>query len=194
MAQPLFGKPVITQEAIRRRVKSLGTKIARDYQGKDLLMIGVLKGAFMFFSDLSRAIPLPLHVDFLVVSRHRDKRRKDGGPVKIISDVSCDLKAKDVLIVEDIVDSGFTLNFLKEALLPREPASLKFCTLLDKPARRKTKAEIDYRCFVIPNDFVVGYGLDYKNKYRNLPYIASLDHVMEDEHVIEDGSGLKREG
>ena len=171
---------MITQEAIRRRVKSLGLKITQDYQKKDLLMIGVLKGAFVFFSDLCRVIPLPLHVDFLVVSRHQDKRRKDGGLVRIISDVASNLKGKDVLIVEDIVDSGFTLNFLKKEILVREPKSLRFCTLLDKPARRKIEVKVDYGCFVIPNGFVVGYGLDYKNKYRNLPYIAALDNITEE--------------
>ncbi len=177
MEKKLFGKPVITQESMRRRIKSLGLKIARDYEGKDLLVVGVLKGAFAFFSDLVRAVPIPLEVDFLVVSRQRDKRRRDGGTVKIISDIASEIKGRDVLIVEDIVDSGYTVTFLREEILKRNPKSLKFCTLLNKPERRKIQVEIDYICFEIPNRYVVGYGLDYKNKYRNLPYIAALDNI-----------------
>ncbi len=177
MGKKLFGKPVITQEAMRRRIKTLGLKIAEDYKNKDLLMVGILKGAFAFFSDLVRAVPIPLEVDFLVVSRQRDKRRRDGGTVKIISDIVSEIKGRDVLIVEDIVDSGYTVTFLREEILKRKPGSLKFCTLLNKPERRKIQANIDYICFEIPNQYVVGYGLDYKNRYRNLPYIASLDNI-----------------
>ncbi len=178
MENKLFGKPVITQEAMRRRIKSLGLKIARDYEEKDLLVIGVLKGAYVFFSDLTRAIPLPLEVDFFVVSRQKDKRRKDGVTVKIISDIASDLKGRDVLVVEDIVDSGHTVTFLKKEILKRKPSSLKFCTLLNKPDRRQVDVDVHYICFEIPNQYVVGYGLDYKNRYRNLPYIASLENVI----------------
>jgi len=171
---------MITQEAMRRRVKTLGLQIARDYQDKDLLMIGVLKGAFAFFADLCRAIPIPLHVDFMKVARHRDKRRADGGTIEIVSDISTDIKGQEVLIVEDIVDSGYTLTFLKEAMMSRKPASLRFCALLDKTERRKIEVAVDYVGFSVPNKFVVGYGLDYQNKYRNLPYIAALDNVTEE--------------
>lgn len=177
MDKKLFGKPVITQEAMRRRIKSLGIKISEDYQNKDLVLVGVLKGAFAFFADLARAIPIPLEVDFLVVSRQRDKRRTDGGPIKIISDISSEIKGRDILVVEDIVDSGYTITFLKEEILKRKPNSLKFCTLLNKPDRHKIAVTVDYICFEIPNQYVVGYGLDYENRYRNLPYIASLDNV-----------------
>ncbi len=176
----LFGKPMITQEAMRRRVKTLGLQIARDYQDKDLLLVGVLKGAFAFFADLCRAIPIPLHVDFLKVARHIDKRRSDGGTIEIVSDITSDIKGQDVLIVEDIVDSGYTLTFLKETIQTRKPKSLKFCTLLDKTERRKVEITADYVGFEVPNKFVVGYGLDYQNKYRNLPYIATLDNVTEE--------------
>ncbi len=178
MENKLFGKPVIHQEAMRKRIKLLGKKIAKDYEGTDLLIVGVLKGAFAFFADLARAIPIPLEVDFLVVSRLRDKRRKDGGTVKIISNIASDLKGRNVLIVEDIVDSGYTVTFLKKELLKQKPNSLKFCTLLNKPERRKVDVTVDYICFEIPDRYVVGYGLDYKDKYRNLPYIASLDNVI----------------
>lgn len=166
---------------MRRRVKALGLQISKDYHGKNLLLIGVLKGAFAFFSDLCPAISLPLQVDFLKVARHPDKRRKDGGTIEISSNVSVDLKNFDVLIVEDIVDSGYTLKFLKEMLLSQHPKSLRFCTLLDKPERRKIDISADYVGFVIPDKFVVGYGLDYKDKYRNLPYIATLDNITHDD-------------
>lgn len=175
----IFGKPMITQEEMRKRIQELGLRIAKDYQEKDLLMIGVLKGAFVFFADLTRAIPLPLHVDFLVVSSYGEKK-KSSGAVKVLSDISQNVKGKDVLVVEDIVDSGLTLTFLKKKLMARKPNSLRFCTLLDKPQRRKTEVTIDYVGFTIPNKYVVGYGLDYENKYRNLPYIAVLENVRED--------------
>lgn len=170
---------MITQEEMRKRIQELGLRIAQDYQEKDLVMIGVLKGAFVFFSDLARAIPLPLHVDFLVVSSYGEKK-KSSGAVKVISDISQNVKGKDVLVVEDIVDSGLTLTFLKKKFMARKPKSLRFCTLLDKPQRRKTEVTIDYVGFTIPNKYVVGYGLDYENKYRNLPYIAVLENVQED--------------
>ena len=179
MEERIFGKPIITQEEMRKRIKELGLRIAKDYQDKDLLMIGVLKGAFAFFADLARAVPLPLRVDFLIVASYGDKK-KSSGKVKILTDVSQELKGQDVLVVEDIVDSGMTLSFLKKKILSRKPNSLRFCALLDKPQRRLKDVEIDYVGFTIPNKYVVGYGLDYQNKYRNLPYIAVLDKIYED--------------
>lgn len=179
MESRIFGKPIITQEEMRKRIKELGMEIAKDYQEKDLLMIGVLKGAFAFFADLCRAVPLPLKVDFLVVSSYGDKK-KSSGKVKIISDLTQDIKGQHVLVIEDIVDSGMTVNFLKKKIMARKPESLRFCTLLDKPQRRKAEVVIDYVGFTIPNKYVVGYGLDYENKYRNLPYIAVLDKVNEE--------------
>lgn len=170
MEDRVFGKLIFTQEAIKSRVRELGHKITADYHGKNLFMIGVLKGAYAFFADLSRAVSLPLQVDFLVVSSRR-----------IISDLTQDIAGHDVLIVEDIIDSGDTGAFLKKELLARSPQSLRLCSLLDKPHRRKTNIDIDYIGFTIPDKFVVGYGLDYKNRYRNLPYIAVLDKVQNDE-------------
>lgn len=178
MEERIFGKPMITQEEMRKRIKELGLRIAEDYQDKDLLMIGVLKGAFAFFADLARAIPLPLRVDFLVVFSYAGKK-KSSGKVKLVSELPKGLKGQDILLVEDIVDSGLTLTLLKKKIMACKPNSLRFCTLLDKPQRREAEVEIDYVGFTISNQYVVGYGLDYQNKYRNLPYIAVLDKAPE---------------
>ncbi|MEK7280620.1 MAG: hypoxanthine phosphoribosyltransferase [Nitrospirota bacterium] len=179
MAERIFGKPIITQVEMQRRIKELGRRISIDYEGKDLLMVGVLKGAFAFFADLIRAIRLPVRVDFIMVSSYGGKT-KPAGRVKVISDLKEDIAGQDVLIVEDIVDSGLTVNSLKKSLLSRRPKSLKFCALLDKPERRKIDVVIDYVGFKIPNKYVIGYGLDYQDKYRNLPYIAALENVDEE--------------
>ncbi len=164
---------MFTQEAIKKRVAELGAAISQDYRNKELLMIGVLKGAYPFFADLSRAISLPLYIDFLVVSEHR-----------IVSELTQDVAGQDVLIVEDVVDSGFTGAALKKDLETRHPKSLRLCTLLDKPHRRKVDLKIDYTGFVLPDKYVVGYGLDYRNKYRNLPYIAVLDQISDEETAL----------
>ncbi|MFQ5455555.1 MAG: hypoxanthine phosphoribosyltransferase [Nitrospirota bacterium] len=174
----IYGKPIITKEEIQKRVKELGRKIAMDYRAKDLLLICVLKGAFIFFSDLSRAIRLPLRTDFIIASSY--KKTKSSGKVSIIADISEDINGQDVLLVDDIVDSGLTLDYLTKYILTKGPRSLKACILLDKSERRQTDITIDYTGFNIPNKFVVGYGLDYQNKYRNLPYIAVLDVINED--------------
>ena len=174
----IYGKPIITQADMHKRIRDLGSRISEDYQGKALTLVGVLKGAFAFYADLVRVIDLPLIVDFLVVSSYGSKA-KTSGRVKIISDLTTDIKGRDVLLVEDIVDSGMTLSFLKKKLMARNPESLKVCTLLDKPERRKAGVVLDYVGFSIPNKYVVGYGLDYQGKYRNLPYIAVLDKVGE---------------
>jgi hypoxanthine phosphoribosyltransferase len=174
----IYGKPIITQADMHKRIRELGSRISEDYEGKALTLVGVLKGAFAFYADLVRAIPLPLIVDFLVVSSYGTKA-KTTGRVKIISDLTTDIKGRDVLLVEDIVDSGMTLSFLKKKLMARHPQSLKVCALLDKPERRKADLVLDYVGFSIPNKYVVGYGLDYQDKYRNLPYIAVLDKVGE---------------
>ncbi|MFQ5579220.1 MAG: hypoxanthine phosphoribosyltransferase [Nitrospiria bacterium] len=178
MRGKIFGKPIITKEEMRKRIKILGQEITKDYADKDLLMVGVLKGAFAFFSDLTRAVRLPLHVDFLIVSRSGAKGKSTEN-VKIISDIAKDLSGQDVLLVEDIVDSGATLTFLKKKMMARKPRSLKCCTLLDKPKGRERDVDIDYIGFTIPDKYVVGYGLDFENKYRNLPYIAVLDKMGE---------------
>ena len=170
----IFGKPIIDQEEMHKRIRDLGRQIATDYEGRDLLLVGVLKGAFAFYADLARAIQLPLRVDFLVVTS-LESQAKTFEKVKIVSDLTEDIKGQDILLVEDIVDSGLTVSYLKKILLAKQPRSVKVCTLLDKPDRRKVKVAVDYIGFSIPNKYVVGYGLDYQNKYRNLPYIAVLD-------------------
>nr|1R3U_A Chain A, Hypoxanthine-guanine phosphoribosyltransferase [Caldanaerobacter subterraneus subsp. tengcongensis]1R3U_B Chain B, Hypoxanthine-guanine phosphoribosyltransferase [Caldanaerobacter subterraneus subsp. tengcongensis]1YFZ_A Chain A, Hypoxanthine-guanine phosphoribosyltransferase [Caldanaerobacter subterraneus subsp. tengcongensis MB4]1YFZ_B Chain B, Hypoxanthine-guanine phosphoribosyltransferase [Caldanaerobacter subterraneus subsp. tengcongensis MB4] len=164
---------LITEEQLKAKVKELGEMITRDYEGKDLVLIGVLKGAIMFMSGLSRAIDLPLSIDFLAVSSYGSST-KSSGIVKIIKDHDIDIEGKDVLIVEDIIDSGLTLAYLRETLLGRKPRSLKICTILDKPERREADVKVDYCGFKIPDKFVVGYGLDYAEKYRNLPFIGVL--------------------
>lgn len=176
----IFGKPLISQQELNRRIKDLGRRISEDYQDRDVVMIGVLKGAFAFFADLVRAIQVPVELDFLVVSSYEGST-KSTGRVKVISDLTVDIKGQDVIVVEDIVDSGLTLSFLKKKLLMRHPNSLRVCALLDKPERRTINVPIEYVGFTIPNKYVVGYGLDYQNRYRNLPYIAVLDQAGEQE-------------
>lgn len=176
----IFGKPLISQQELNRRIKDLGRRISEDYQDRDVVMIGVLKGAFAFFADLVRAIQVPVELDFLVVSSYQGST-KSTGRVKVISDLTVDIKGQDVIVVEDIVDSGLTLSFLKKKLLMRHPNSLRVCALLDKPGRRTINVPIEYVGFTIPNKYVVGYGLDHQNRYRNLPYIAVLDQAGEQE-------------
>lgn len=174
----IFGKPLITQQAIQRRIKELGTKISEDYEGKEILLIGILKGAYVFFADLARTIQVPVRIDFMVVSSY-GPRARTSGVVKTISDVSAEVKGRDVVLVEDIIDSGLTLSFLQKKIRAKKPRSLRVCALLDKAERRRHDVSIDYVGFTIPNRYVVGYGLDYQDHYRNLPYIAVLD--VEDE-------------
>ncbi|AIS53265.1 hypoxanthine-guanine phosphoribosyltransferase Hpt [Thermoanaerobacter kivui] len=164
---------LITEEQIKEKVDELGKIITKDYEGKDLVLIGVLKGAIMFMADLSRAIDLPLAIDFMAVSSYGNSTRSSG-IVKIIKDLDINIEGKDVLIVEDIIDSGLTLSYLRETLLGRKPKSLKICTILDKPERREADVKVDYCGFKIPDKFVVGYGLDFCEKYRNLPFIGVL--------------------
>ncbi len=174
----IFGRPIVTQEQMRARIRDLGRQIALDYQGKDLILIGVLKGAFAFYADLARAIRIPLRVDFLVVTSY-GARSKSSGKVKIVTELTEDIAGRDVLLVEDIVDSGLTGQHLLKTLSKRRPRSIKICALLNKPDRRQVAVRVDYIGFNIPNKYVVGYGLDYQQKYRNLPYLAVLDKVDE---------------
>jgi hypoxanthine phosphoribosyltransferase len=176
----IFGRPLVTQEQMRTRIRELGRQIASDYAGKDLVLLGVLKGAYAFYADLARAIRIPLRVDFIVVTSY-GTRSKSSGKVKLVSDLTEPIAGKDVLLVEDIVDSGLTVNYLLKTLAERKPRSLKVCTLLSKPERRTLDVELQYVGFKIPNKFVVGYGLDYQQKYRNLPYLAALDQADEPE-------------
>ena len=164
---------LITREEISQAIKKLGEAITRDYAGKEPVMIGILKGAVLFFSDLIREIDLPLKTEFMAISSYGSST-KTSGVVRILKDLDRDILGQDVLIVEDIVDSGLTLSYLKRALLERGPASIKVVTLLDKPARRRVELSPDYSCFTIPDAFVVGYGLDYDETYRNLPDIGVL--------------------
>ena len=164
---------LLTREEIAARVAELGAQITRDYKGKDLTTVCILKGAVVFFVDLIRAIDLPLSMDFMSISSYGNAT-KSSGVVRILKDLDKPVNGKDVLIIEDIVDSGMTLSFLRDNLQSRGAASLKIATLLDKPDRRRVPLHVDYCGFVIPDEFVVGYGLDYAEQYRNLPDIGIL--------------------
>jgi len=176
----IFGRPIVTQEEMRMRIRELGRQISNDFEGKDLVLVGILKGAYAFYADLARAIRLPLQVDFLVVTSY-GKKSRPSGKVKMVTDLSEDIAGRDVLLVEDIVDSGLTVQYLVKTLSKRKPKTIRVCTLLSKPARRKVDVHIDYIGFEIPNKYVVGYGLDYQQKYRNLPYLAVLDTIDDSE-------------
>jgi hypoxanthine phosphoribosyltransferase len=164
---------LFSQEQIGKRVRELGAQIERDYQGKELVLLGVLKGSFLFISDLARSIDLPLSVDFIGLSSYGEAT-ESSGVVKITSDLSKPIENKHVLIVEDIVDTGLTMRYLLDNMATRRPSSVKLCTLLNKPARARTKIPIDYLGFQIEDRFVVGYGLDAAEKYRNVPFIGVM--------------------
>lgn len=162
---------LISEEAIQNRIKELGAQISRDYEGQELIVLCILKGGVMFMTDLVKHINVPLKMEFMVVSSYGDEY-KSSGVVKILKDLDEPIVDKHVLIVEDIIDSGRTLSCIKKLLSERQAASIKLCTLLDKKEERVTDVEVDYSGFPIGNEFVIGYGLDYKQYYRNLPYIA----------------------
>jgi len=166
----VIGKPLFTADQIQHRVRELADAISQDYRGKDILAVAMLRGAFLFFADLVRAIQVPLMVDFIVSESYIET--ESTGKVKVYHDVREDLTDKDVLLVEDITDSGITLNHIRERILLRRPRSLRICTFLNKRERRIMDVPLDYVGFEIPNEFLVGYGMDYDNKFRNLPYIA----------------------
>lgn len=166
----IVGKPLLTTRQIQTRVSELGSMISSDYKGKDMLAVGIFKGAFMFFADLVRSIEVPMTIDFIIASSYI--KTDTSGVVKVYYDVREDMSGRDVLLIEDIVDTGVTLNHIRERILSRTPKSLKICTFLDKKERRIVEIPLDYVGFEIPNRFVVGYGLDYDNKFRNLPYIS----------------------
>jgi hypoxanthine phosphoribosyltransferase len=168
-----FGKPLFTREEIQRKIQELGSRISTDYADKDVLVVGVLKGALFFMSDLLRSLRISVRMDFIHCTSSATKS-KGGSPVQMMCDVKENIEGKHVLLIEDIMDSGVTIDYLKKMLLERGPASLKVCVLLDKTERRMVPIEADYAGFRIPNKYVVGYGLDYKDRYRNLPYIAVL--------------------
>ncbi|MEG0085235.1 MAG: hypoxanthine phosphoribosyltransferase [Niameybacter sp.] len=164
---------LLTEEAIQDRVKALGEAITTQYAGKELLVVGILKGSNVFMSDLIRQIQIPLKIDFMIVSSYGNATESTG-VVKIMKDIEQSISDKHVLIVEDIIDSGLTLKYLTEMLNTRKPASIKLCTLLDKPARRKERVDVDYVGFEMPDEFIVGYGIDSSEHYRNLPYVGVL--------------------
>jgi len=166
----ITGKPLLTTEQIQSKVIELAHRISNDYKGKELVMIGLLRGSFIFFADLVRHIKVPVVIDFLTASSYL--QTTTTGEVKIHCDIREDIENRDVIVVDDIIDTGISLNLVRERLLMRSPASLKICVLLDKEDRRVVDVPVDYVGYKIPDEFVVGYGLDYENHYRNLPHIA----------------------
>jgi len=173
MRDPDIGEILVQPDDLRRRVADLGAEISRDYDGRDLLLVGVLKGAIFFLSDLMRELSIPCEVDFMAVASY-GSATDSSGVVRILKDLDSPIEGRDVLIVEDIVDSGLTLQYLLRNLRAREPASVEVCALLTKPERRKIELEARYVGFEIPNRFAIGYGLDHDERYRNLPFVAAL--------------------
>jgi hypoxanthine phosphoribosyltransferase len=167
------GEILVQPDALRERVRALGEEITAHYEGRDLLLVGVLKGAIFFLADLMRHIDLPCEVDFMAVSSY-GSATESSGVVRILKDLDVAIEGRDVLVVEDIVDSGLTLQYLMRNLGARGPASLEVCALLTKPERRKVELPVKWIGFEIPDKFVIGYGLDYAERYRNLPYVAVL--------------------
>ena len=165
---------LVEEEEVDKRIRDLGEQISKDYEGKEVHLICVLKGGVFFACELAKRISVPVTIDFMSVSSYGDDT-KSSGVVKIVKDLDQPLEGRDVLIVEDIIDSGRTLSYLIEILKKRNPASIRLCTLLDKPERRVTDVKVDYVAFNIPDEFVVGYGLDYAQKYRNLPFIGVVE-------------------
>jgi hypoxanthine phosphoribosyltransferase len=173
----------VNEDEIQSTVAELGKQISEEYRGRDLLLVGVLKGAFMLMSDLARQITIPLELDFMAVSSY-GSATKTSGIVRIMKDLDLDIGQRNVLIVEDIIDSGLTLSYLIKSLRARKPASLEVCALLSKPEVQKVNLDVRYHGFAIPPVFVVGYGLDYGERYRNLPYVGTLKP-----HLYEEGFG-----
>ena len=174
MRDPAVGEILVQPDELARRVRELGAEISRDYADREPLLIGVLKGAVFFLSDLMRSLDVSCEVDFMAVASY-GSATESSGVVRILKDLDAAIEGRDVLIVEDIVDSGLTLQYLLRNLAARDPKSIEVCALLTKPARRKVAVEPRYVGFEIPDRFVVGYGLDYAERYRNLPYVAVLD-------------------
>jgi hypoxanthine phosphoribosyltransferase len=174
MDDPAIGEVLVSSEDLQRRVTELGAEISSDYEGRDLVMIGVLKGAVLFIADLMRHLTVSCEVDFMAVSSY-GSATDSSGVVRILKDLEAPIEGRDVLIVEDIIDSGLTLQYLVRNLRARNPGSLEVCALLTKPARRRIELPIRYVGFEIPNRYVIGYGLDYAQRYRNLRYVAVLN-------------------
>ena len=174
------GEILIDRDTLAARVAELGAEVSADYEGRDLLLIGVLKGAVFFMADLMRHLTVPCEVDFMAISSYGDAT-DSSGIVRILKDLDINIEGRHVLVVEDIIDSGLTLSYLIRNLESREPATLEVCALLTKPSRREIDVPVRYVGFEIPNKFVVGYGLDFAERYRNLPYVGVLD-----EHLLPD--------
>jgi hypoxanthine phosphoribosyltransferase len=173
VSDPAIGETVIEEAELAERVRALGEEISRDYEGRTIFLVGVLKGGVFFLSDLMRSIDVPVEIDFMAVASYGSST-DSSGVVRILKDLDASIEGRDVLIVEDIVDSGLTLSYLLRTLGARNPASLEVCALMTKPERRKVDLPIRYVGFEIPNRFVIGYGLDHRERYRNLPYVAVL--------------------
>ena len=169
-----IGEVLLTEAQIAEKVAELGRRISADYAGRRLTLVSVLKGSLPFMADLMRQISLPLRIDLMEVSSYGGTATESSGLVRILKDLSAPIEGRDVLLVEDIIDTGLTLNYLIRYLRGKNPASLRICTLLDKPARRLVDIQVDYRGFEIPDQFVVGYGLDYGERYRNLRFVGVL--------------------
>jgi hypoxanthine phosphoribosyltransferase len=178
--ESVVGEVLLDAETVRNRVAELGAEISAEYDGRDLLLIGVLKGAVFFMADLMRKLTIPCEVDFMAISSY-GASTDSSGVVRILKDLDINIEGRDVLVVEDIIDSGLTLSYLMRNLESREPSSLEICALLTKPARREIDVPVRYVGFEIPNRFVIGYGLDFGERYRNLPYVA----VLSDEALPE---------
>ena len=173
MYEDILEKVLFSKEQLAKRIKELAEQLDKDYAGKTPLMVAILKGSVMFFTDLIREMTLPLEIDFMSISSY-GSGVKSSGEVKMIKDLDNKIEGKDVIIVEDIVDSGYTMKYLTHLLEARNPSSIKLCALLDKPSRRETDVAVDYKGFEVGNEFVVGYGLDYAARYRNIPFIGIL--------------------
>ena len=167
------------EDVLAKRISELGEEISKDYAGEEVMLVGILKGASVFLSDLIRHISLPAYIDYMVVSSYGNSA-ETSGVVRIIKDLEDNIEGKNIIIVEDIIDTGLTLAYLKQNLLSRHPKSLKICTLLDKPARREKEITVDYMGFEVPDEFIVGYGIDYAEKYRNLPFVGILKREVYD--------------
>ena len=173
-ADPLIGETLVTSEELQRRIAELGSEISRDYSGRDLVMVGVLKGAVLFIADLMRHLTVPCEIDFMAVSSY-GSQTDSSGVVRILKDLDAPIEDRDVLIVEDIIDSGLTLQYLLRNLRARSPRTLEVCALLTKPERRRVDLPTRYVGFEIPDRFAIGYGLDHGQRYRNLEFVAALE-------------------
>ena len=173
MTDPAIGETLVSAEDLQRRIVELGEEISRDYESRDLIMVGVLKGAVLFIADLMRHLTVPCEIDFMAVSSYGSST-DSSGVVRILKDLDAPIEGRDVLIVEDIIDSGLTLHYLLRNLRARDPRSLEVCALLTKPERRRVDLPTRYVGFEIPNRFAIGYGLDHAQRYRNLDYVAAL--------------------